>query len=182
MTSQHKPSGPDHEGPHYEDDGINFHLSRKEPSHHLLWTAVSFGTVLLIAWIGGKVDFMYLLMLIGLFVILYLGSWYDEDNATRDRSIKLRVSQQGIEVPEKFSGVLAWDDIEGIQSKSYKGTVTLYIHPNEAGATRVPVNQGLRKYLVGKGIDYQIDHLEGDADDVLSAIRRFAPEHVTENL
>lgn len=182
MTSQDKPSEPDHEGPHYEDEGINFYLSRKEPSQHLLWIAGSFGVVLMVAWFGGNLDTTTLLTFIGMFIVIYLINLYAEDNATRDRSIKLRISRQGIEVPERFHGALAWDSVENITWTRHKSAVTLHILPNAAGMTRVPVNTGWRKYLVGKGIDYKIDHLEGHVNHVVAAIKRFAPEHVTTKL
>lgn len=172
----------DREGPRHDAGGVNFHLSRKEPARELMWVAFSLGIALVLAWFGGKLDGVYLLTFLAMFGGLYVATWLDESKADEDRSIKLRIGPAGIEIPEKLRSVIAWSDIEAISTSSHKGETTLHIVPAAETAGRIPVNEGWRKWLTGKGIDYQLSPLEGDAGDVIAAIRRYGPRHLTQDL
>lgn len=172
----------DHEGPRSDGDAVSFHLSRKEPSRDLMWMAGSFGVALLFAWFGGKLDGQYVLIFVGLFLVFYIVSYMDETKAEEDRSIKLRIGPDGMEIPEKFQDCIAWADIENVFTTQHKSTTTLHVVPFEATQGRIPVNDGWRRWVHGKGINYHITPLEGDPEDILAAIRRFAPERLAEKL
>lgn len=172
----------EHDGPEQVDDGVNFQLSRKEPARDLLWMAGSFGFVLLLAWYGGKVDGTYFLVFLGLFSLMYVFTWMDESKADEDRSVKLRIARDGIAIPDKFSGAIAWDDIEKLMTHTHKSSTTLHIVPREDASRPVPVNEGWRRWLVGKGIDYHVTPLEGDVDDIIAAIRRYGPNRLSDGL
>lgn len=171
----------DFEGPRFENDGVDFHLSRKEPARELLWLAGTMGFVLMLAWFGGKVDTTYFLTFLAMFAVFYGASWYDESKAEEDRSIKLRVSREGIEIPEKYGGVIPWDAIEKLATHTHKSSTTLHVVPIDRTAYGLQQG-GWSKFLHGEGHSYLLNALEGSVDDVIAAIRRYAPSRLSEGL
>lgn len=163
-------------------DVVEFRLCPKEPSQHLLWFFGGFVLVAAFAWINDRIDGQFLLWGGGIALIMFIAARMDETKAVEDRSVKVRVSREGLAISEKFHGTISWDEIEKISSSSHKGQTTLGIILVNPEALGLAPQSGWSKFWMGAGIQYNITALEGDPDEVLGAIRWLAPPRLTESL
>lgn len=165
-----------------DSSSAEFRLCRKEPARALLFSALGLAVLLGLSWISGRVDGQLLFWSLLIFAIIYGFSRYQESQAEEDRTVKVRISREGIAIPDKFGGTMPWQAIEKISSSTHKGTTTLGLvikRPEEHGLER---QSGWSKFWLGEGVTYDITPLEGDPSEVIDAIRWYAPGALTGKL
>lgn len=180
MAIQEVPANLAKDGPTHANGGVEFRLSRKKPATILFWMACVFMLMVVYFWITGQfrhtsVIWVLMIMLTGMYGI----TRYREVRADRDRSIKLRISPRGIEIPDAFAGVMSWNDIGKLRFSKYKDQTTLHVEPRDPGKYKFAPRPALLSWLPRKGGSVLINRIEGEKDDVVGALRRFGPDWLT---
>ncbi len=198
----------DSESPVRSDDGQWIHFTgsvREYRDIAITYTIVAFAIpaigILATALFGGAdqdrlldPDFYFgrfgLIMLVPV-VLIVLPSWLIWLWKCRQPpSTKVAIGRVGIYLPLRAEQVIPWSAVERIVlaehfQRSARTNVSLSLHVTDRPAFGYRGSQTVRAFsqrFYGSDVTEMLEHLVGEPEDVLAALREFAPEHLTAGL
>ncbi|MBK9083525.1 MAG: hypothetical protein IPL88_16290 [Rhizobiales bacterium] len=168
-------------------DAAEFRLSAHEPRSNFWWTVPIFAVVAL--WVtfedGGRKG----LFTVGLFImILAVQYWFAERataTAEADRSVHLRIDGEGVEIAGVFDRKAPWEAIDKLSITSSRHGDYFGMRIDNPGAYGWRPTGLVALFGSASGrrwVNYEFDKLEGDDDELIAALRRYAPARLSEGL
>lgn len=167
------------------DQTAVFRLSRRKP-RDLLWIEALFCLVLVVGayWEGIAEAHWVTLGALVFFGVQYLRHTGATADAEADRAPRLIVDSVGVTIPEIFAERVPWSAIEAIAVTSYDRHEWISLRVDDLSRYGYTA-RGLSRLASAFGranAAYDIDRLDGGAESVRIAIRRFAPAQLKENM
>jgi hypothetical protein len=166
-------------------DATAFHLSQDKPMAGLVGGVVALFVVGLWIWIERGGDGLFIVGA-GLLVFAY---WHwrttrDQQRAEVDREARLILDAEGVTIPDLFSERVPWWAIDAIDlySMENRDYLSLRLERPQDYGFEPHAGQRFARMLGDRAIGFDYESLDCDRTRLVAALKRHAPERLTEKL
>ncbi|MBL8588328.1 MAG: hypothetical protein JNK46_07350 [Methylobacteriaceae bacterium] len=166
-------------------DAIAFRLSRDKPMKGLLLGVLAMVGVGVWIFIERGGDG---LLIIGFFLIVF-AFWHwqasrDQEIADVDREPRLILDAEGVTIPQMFTMRAPWSAIDGLSlyGSKHGEYLSLRMERPEDYGFEPHAGQKFARMLGDRTLDFDYHPLDCDKAQLVAALKRYAPPHLTEKL
>lgn len=162
-----------------------FRLSRREPTELMWIEGLICAALIVAAWWFAIDDAPWITLgAVAFFAVQFVRHGLAGAGAEADRSARLTIDAEGVTIPDIFAARVPWDAIEQISVAGHERREWLSMRVDDLsryGYTARGVSR-LASAFGRSCAAFDIERLEGSAESVRIAIRRFAPARLRETL